>query len=75
MWVVRVALQRPCSFVVLALPIAIFGILAALNTPTENLPEPQHSGRQRALDRQRSREVFPCAVNQHASTGVTPAWR
>jgi hypothetical protein len=32
MWVVRVALQRPYSFVVLALLIAI---LAALNTPTE----------------------------------------
>jgi multidrug efflux pump subunit AcrB len=31
-------LQRPYSFVVLALPIAIFGILAALNTPTEIFP-------------------------------------
>jgi multidrug efflux pump subunit AcrB len=38
MWVVRVALRRPYSFVVLALPIAIFGILAALNTPTEIFP-------------------------------------
>jgi hypothetical protein len=34
MWVVRVALQRPYSFGVLALPIATFGVLAALNTPT-----------------------------------------
>ena len=33
----RVALQRPYSFVVLALLIAIFGALAALNTPTEIL--------------------------------------
>jgi multidrug efflux pump subunit AcrB len=38
MWVVQVALRRPYSFVVLALPIAIFGILAALNTPTEIFP-------------------------------------
>jgi multidrug efflux pump subunit AcrB len=38
MWVVRVALQRPYSFAVLALPIAIFGIVAALNTPTEIFP-------------------------------------
>jgi multidrug efflux pump subunit AcrB len=38
MWVVRVALRRPYSFVVLALPIAIFGIRAALNTPTEIFP-------------------------------------
>ena len=38
MWVVRVALQRPYSFVVLALLIAIFGVLAALNTPTEIFP-------------------------------------
>jgi outer membrane protein TolC len=35
MWVVRVALQRPYSFVVLTLLIAIFGVLAALNTPTD----------------------------------------
>jgi hypothetical protein len=35
MWVVRVAWQRPYSFVVTAFPIAIFGILAALNTPTK----------------------------------------
>ena len=32
MWVVRVALQRPYTFVVLALLIAMFGVLAALNT-------------------------------------------
>jgi multidrug efflux pump subunit AcrB len=38
MWVVRVALQRPYSFVVLALLIAIFGELGALNTPTEIFP-------------------------------------
>jgi len=31
-------LQRPYSFVVLALLIAIFGVLAALNTPTEIFP-------------------------------------
>ena len=34
MWVVRVALQRPYSLVVFASLIAIFGVLAALNTPT-----------------------------------------
>ena len=38
MWVVRVALQRPYSFVVLALLIVIFGVLAALNTPTDIFP-------------------------------------
>src|SRR5271155_4535405 len=38
MWVVRVALQRPYLFVVLALRIAIFGVLAALNTPTDIFP-------------------------------------
>ena len=38
MWVVRVALQRPYLFVVLALLIAIFGVLAALNTPTVIFP-------------------------------------
>jgi multidrug efflux pump subunit AcrB len=38
MWVVRVGLQRPYSFVVVALLIAIFGVLAALNTPTDIFP-------------------------------------
>ena len=41
MWVVRVALQRPYSFVVLALLIAIFGILAALNAVLRALKEVQ----------------------------------
>ena len=38
MWVVRGALQRPYPFVVLALLIAIFAVLAALNTPTDIFP-------------------------------------
>jgi hypothetical protein len=35
MLVVRVELQRPYSFVMLALLIAIFGVLVAFNTPTD----------------------------------------
>jgi multidrug efflux pump subunit AcrB len=38
MWVVRVGLQRPYTFVVLAILIAIFGVRAALNTPTDIFP-------------------------------------
>jgi CzcA family heavy metal efflux pump len=38
MWIVRVALQRPYTFVVLALLILIVGPLAALNTPTDIFP-------------------------------------
>ena len=38
MWVVRVALLRPYTFVVLAILIAIFGVRAALNTPTDIFP-------------------------------------
>ena len=62
MWVVRVALQRPYTFVVLAILIAIFGVRAALSTPTEIFPSlniPVVSG----LDRQRSREVFYAGCN------------
>jgi hypothetical protein len=54
MWVVRVAWQRPYSFVVLAFLIAIFGILAALNTPTEIFPGLNIPVVKRGLDRQRS---------------------
>lgn len=46
MWVARVALQRPDSFVVLALLIAIFGVLAALNAPTDM--RRRHSAKRRA---------------------------
>src|SRR6202051_3987480 len=37
-WIVRVALRRPYTFVVLALLILIVGPLAALNTPTDIFP-------------------------------------
>ncbi|HEY2658113.1 MAG TPA: efflux RND transporter permease subunit [Caulobacteraceae bacterium] len=37
-WIVRVALQRPYTFIVLALLILIVGPLAALNTPTDIFP-------------------------------------
>ncbi len=38
MWVVRVALQRPYTFVVLAFLILIVGPLAAIGTPTDIFP-------------------------------------
>jgi CzcA family heavy metal efflux pump len=38
LWIVRVALQRPYTFIVLALLILIMGPLAALNTPTDIFP-------------------------------------
>src|SRR5579859_8148809 len=38
LWIVRVALQRPYTFIVLALLIVIIGPLAALNTPTDIFP-------------------------------------
>jgi len=38
LWIVRVALQRPYSFIVLALFILIAGSLAAVNTPTDIFP-------------------------------------
>src|SRR5579862_6080784 len=38
MWIVQVALKRPYTFVVLAVLIAIFGLRAALTTPTDIFP-------------------------------------
>ena len=37
-WIVRVALDRPYTFLVLAIVILIFGPLAALRTPTDIFP-------------------------------------
>src|ERR1700760_709359 len=39
MWIVRFALQRPYTFVIVAVLIAIFGISATLTTPTDILPD------------------------------------
>src|ERR1700742_4012833 len=38
MWIVRLALRRPYTFVVMALLIAILGVLSILNTPTDVFP-------------------------------------
>ena len=39
LWIVRVALQRPYTFVVLALLILLFGPLAAIRAPTDIFPD------------------------------------
>jgi multidrug efflux pump subunit AcrB len=38
MWIVRFALQRPYTFVIIALLIAIFGVASIARTPTDILP-------------------------------------
>jgi multidrug efflux pump subunit AcrB len=37
-WIVQVALRRPYTFIVLAMLIAIFGVLSAIRTPTDIFP-------------------------------------
>src|SRR6266853_5150610 len=39
MWIVRFALKRPYTFVIVALLIAIFGVASIATTPTDILPE------------------------------------
>lgn len=39
MWIVRFALQRPYTFVIVAVLIGIFGIPSILKTPTDILPD------------------------------------
>ena len=43
-WLVRIALERPYTFIVLALLIVIFGPLAAVKTPTDIFPQYRHPG-------------------------------
>src|SRR5271167_4546167 len=38
-WIVRVALERPYTFVVMAMLIVIGGVLAAMQTPTDIFPD------------------------------------
>jgi len=42
MWIVRLALRRPYTFVVLAILILILGTLSALRTPTDIFPNIKH---------------------------------
>jgi hypothetical protein len=53
MWIVRFALQRPYTFVIVALLIAIFGIASILKTPTDIFAGHRYSHRERHLDLQR----------------------
>src|SRR6478672_5579899 len=39
MWIVRLALRRPYTFVVMAIAIALLGIVAILRMPTDIFPE------------------------------------
>ena len=39
MWIVRIALTRPYTFIVLALVLLILGALAIVRTPTDILPD------------------------------------
>ena len=38
MWIVRLALRRPYTFIVMAILIAVLGAISALNTPTDVFP-------------------------------------
>jgi multidrug efflux pump subunit AcrB len=48
-WIVRVALERPYSFVVLAILIVLLGPLETARTPTDIFPDPR-PGDRRGLD-------------------------
>ena len=39
MWIVKLALRRPYTFVVMALLIVLLGVVSIKNTPTDIFPE------------------------------------
>ena len=45
MWIVRFALKRPYTFVIVALLIAIFGVASILTTPDRHLAGHRYSDR------------------------------
>jgi multidrug efflux pump subunit AcrB len=50
MWIVRLALRRPYTFVVITILILIMGMLAIVRTPTDIFPNIRHSGCQHYLE-------------------------
>ena len=53
MWIVRLALNRPYTFVVVALMILLVSPVVILRTPTDIFPGHQHSGGERRLELRR----------------------
>ena len=49
MWIVRVALDRPYTFIVLALLILIVSPVVIARTPTDIFPDDQHPGHRGGL--------------------------
>ena len=48
--IVRIALSRPYTFVVLAILITLFGVLSWFRTPDRHFPQYRHPGDQRGVD-------------------------
>jgi hypothetical protein len=82
MWIVKVALNRPYTFIVLALLILIAAPVVILRTPTDIFPEHQYSGRFDRLDiyrpqSRRTRRALDVAVREgtHHAGRQYPAYR
>jgi len=54
MWIVRLALSRPYTFIVMALVVILLTPVVLLRTPTDIFPEIQHPGHQPGLELQRA---------------------
>ncbi|MGF6837828.1 hypothetical protein QF001_001695 [Paraburkholderia youngii] len=53
MWIVKLALKRPYTFIVLAVLRFILGPLAIMRTPTDIFPQHRHTGREHRMNVQR----------------------
>ena len=70
MWIVSLALDRPYTFIVLALLILILSPIVILRTPTDIFPEHQHSGHCRGLELYRPQSA---GDGRPADLGLTSA--
>ena len=73
-WIVRVALERPLTFIVLALLIMIFGPMAAFNMPTDIFPAINIPGGRRGVQLWRpAARKCRAASSRHLSALMTTA--
>ena len=54
MWIVKLALRRPYTFIVLAILIMLLGVFSIVRTPTDIFPNIQHPGRRGDLELHRA---------------------
>ncbi len=71
MWIVRIALRRPYTFIVAALVIVLMTPIVLQRTPTDVFPEHRHPGRERLLELRGTLPGVDVAAHRRSRTSAS----